>query len=89
MFTNVSGSNNTITANQSGNANHYLETNLVGNGNSVTATQSGNTQNKASINITNAGGPGSVDLQQTTGANYNVTTTCAVASGCGTITIRQ
>lgn len=89
MFTNVNGSNNTITADQSGNANHYLETNLVGNGNSVLATQSGNTQNRASINITNAGGPGSVDLQQTGGANYNITTTCVTASGCGTITIRQ
>lgn len=89
MFTNVNGNSNSVTATQSGNANHYLETNLLGNGNIVTATQSGNTQNKASISITNSGGPGAVDLQQSGGANYNITTTCVTAGGCGAVVIRQ
>jgi hypothetical protein len=89
MFTTVSGDNNTVTATQSGTGQHYLESVLIGDGNSVTATQTGSTQNRASISITNAGGPGSVDLQQSGGANYNITTTCVTAGGCGTVTVRQ
>jgi hypothetical protein len=89
MFTTVTGDNNTVTATQSGTGQHYLESILIGNGNSVTATQTGSTQNRASISITNAGGPGSVDLQQSGGANYSITTTCVTAGGCGTVTVRQ
>jgi hypothetical protein len=89
MFTTATGNSNTVTATQSGTGQHYLESVLIGNGNSVTATQTGSAANRASISITNAGGPGSVDLQQTTGANYNITTTCVTAGGCGTVTVRQ
>lgn len=89
MFNTVTGNNNTVDATQSGTGQHYLETVLMGNNNSVTATQSGSAQNRASISITNSGGPGSVDLQQTSGANYNISTTCVTAGGCGTVTVRQ
>lgn len=89
MFNYVTGSNNTVTATQSGTGQHYLENALNGNGNTVTAVQSGTTANRASITINNSGGPGSVDLQQTGGANYSITTTCVTAGGCGTITVRQ
>ena len=89
MFTNVNGNSNTINATQSGNADHYLETMLTGNGNSITAVQSGNTQNRASISITNAGGPGSVDLQQTGGQVYNISTSCVTAGGCAPVVVRQ
>jgi hypothetical protein len=89
MFTTVTGNNNTVTATQSGTGQHYLESVLMGNGNSVIATQSGATQNRASISITNAGGPGSVDLQQTGGQVYNITTTCVTAGGCSPVVVRQ
>jgi hypothetical protein len=89
MFNTVNGNGNTVNATQSGSGQHYLETVLTGNNNTVTAVQTGNTQNRASISITNAGGPGSVDLQQSGGANYNITTTCVTAGGCGTVTVRQ
>lgn len=89
MFTTVTGNNNTVDATQSGTGQHYLETVLIGNGNSALVTQSGTTQNRASISITNAGGPGSVDLQQTGGQVYNVTTTCVTAGGCAPVVVRQ
>ena len=89
MFTTATGNNNTVTATQSGTGQHYLESVLMGNGNSVIATQSGATQNRASISITNAGGPGSVDLQQTGGQVYNITTTCVTAGGCSPVVVRQ
>jgi hypothetical protein len=89
MFTTVSGNSNTINATQKDAGQHYLETNLIGNGNTVTAVQEGASQNRASISITNSGGPGSVDIIQSGGANYNITTTCVTAGGCGTVTVRQ
>ena len=89
LFTTVNGSNNTVTATQSGTGQHYLENTLLGNGNTITASQSGSTANRASITINNSGGPGSVDLIQSGGANYNITTTCVTAGGCGTVTVRQ
>ena len=89
MFTTVSGNNNTVNAVQKDSGQHYLETTLTGNGNTVTSVQQGNTQNRASISITNAGGPGAVDLQQTGGQVYNITTTCATAGGCSPIVVRQ
>lgn len=89
MFTTVTGNNNTVTATQSGTGQHYLETILMGNGNSALVSQSGSTANNASISITNNGGPGAVDLQQTGGQVYNVTTSCVTAGGCAPIVVRQ
>jgi len=89
LFTTVSGSNNTVNVTQKDGGQHYLESILTGSGNTITAVQEGATANRASITINNNGGPGAVDLIQSGGANYNITTTCVTAGGCGTVTVRQ
>ena len=88
MFNTITGNNNTITAVQEGAGSHYLENKLTGNGNSVLANQSGATANKANIDLTNAGGPASVDLQQSGGKSFTIIQSCANLAGCST-TIRQ
>jgi hypothetical protein len=88
MFNTITGSNNSISAVQEGAGNHYLENKLTGNGNSVTANQSGSTANKANIDLTNAGGPASVDLQQTGGKSFTIIQSCTNPAGCNTV-IRQ
>jgi hypothetical protein len=88
MFNTVNGSSNSISAVQEGTGGHYLENKLTGNGNSVIANQSGSTANKANIDLTNAGGPASVDLQQSGGKNFTIIQSCTNPSGC-TTTIRQ
>jgi hypothetical protein len=88
MFNTVTGSNNGINAVQEGGGNHYLENKLTGNGNSVLANQSGSTGNKANIDLTNAGGPSSVDLQQSGGKSFTIIQSCTNPAGCSTV-IRQ
>jgi len=89
LFNTVTGNNNTVSVVQKDGGQHYLESTLTGNGNTITAVQEGATANRASITINNSGGPGSVDLIQSGGAVYNITTTCVTAGGCGVITVRQ
>jgi hypothetical protein len=90
LFNSITGNNNTVSTTQSGTgANHYLDITLNGNGNSATVAQSGTTQNKATIVINNLGGPAGVDLTQTGGQTYNITTNCVTLGGCGTTTVRQ
>ena len=88
MFNTITGNSNTITAVQEGGGNHYLENKLTGNGNSVLANQSGSTGNKANIDLTNAGGPASIDLQQSGGKNFTIIQSCTNPAGCSTV-IRQ
>jgi hypothetical protein len=88
-FASVTGNNNVLNASQTGLGNHFLDVSLTGNGNSAMVTQYGNTANAATINITNAGGPGSVNLTQTGGQVYNISTVCVQAGGCAPITVRQ
>ena len=88
MFNTITGSNNSISAVQEGAGNHYLENKLTGNGNSVLANQSGATSNKANIDLTNAGGPASVDLQQSGGKSFTIIQSCTNPAGCSTV-IRQ
>jgi len=88
MFNTITGSNNSISAVQEGAGNHYLENKLTGNGNSVLANQSGATGNKANIDLTNAGGPASVDLQQSGGKSFTIIQSCTNPAGCSTV-IRQ
>ena len=88
LFNTVTGDINTVTTNQSGTAGHYLETKLTGNWNTVSVTQSGSTANKANIDVTNAGGPATIDLQQTGGKNFTIIQSCLNPAGCST-TIRQ
>lgn len=89
LFNTITGNNNTVSVVQKDGGQHYLENTLTGNGNTVTAVQEGATANRASITINNSGGPGAVDLIQSGGAVYNITTTCVTAGGCGTVTVRQ
>lgn len=90
LFNSITGNNNTVSTTQSGTgANHYLDITLNGNGNSAIVAQSGTTQNKATIVINNLGGPAGVDLAQTGGQTYNITTNCVTLGGCGTTTVRQ
>ena len=90
LFNSITGSNNTVNTTQTGTgAQHYIDLTLNGNGNNATVNQSGNTQNKATIVINNLGGPAGVDLTQTGGQTYNITTNCVTVSGCGTTTVRQ
>lgn len=90
LFNSITGNNNTVSTTQSGTgAQHYIDLTLNGNGNSATVNQSGNTQNKATIVINNIGGSAGVDLTQTGGQTYNITTNCVTLGGCGTTTVRQ
>ena len=90
LFNSITGNNNTVSTTQSGTgAQHYIDLTLNGNGNSATVAQSGTTQNKATIVINNLGGPAGVDLAQTGGQTYNITTNCVTLGGCGTTTVRQ
>jgi hypothetical protein len=88
-FASVNGNNNVLNASQTGLGNHYLDVSLNGNGNSATVSQYGNTANAATISLTNAGGPASVNLTQTGGQVYNISTVCVTAGGCQPITVRQ
>jgi hypothetical protein len=88
-FASVNGNNNVLSASQTGLGNHYLDVSLTGNGNSATVSQYGNTANAATISLTNAGGPASVNLTQTGGQVYSISTVCVQAGGCQPITVKQ
>jgi Curlin associated repeat len=88
-FATVNGNNNTLNASQTGLGAHYLDVSLMGNGNSAIVNQYGNTANAATISLTNAGGPASVNLTQTGGQVYNISTVCVTAGGCAPVTVRQ
>jgi hypothetical protein len=88
MFNSITGNNNTIDAVQKGTGQHYLENKLTGNGNSVSALQEGSTANRATLDLTNAGGPASVDIQQSGGKSFTIIQGCANPAGCTTV-IRQ
>ena len=88
LFSRATGDINTVTTNQSGSAGHFADITLTGNHNSATVTQSGNTANNAVIDLTNAGGPASVDLQQTGGKSFSIIQSCANPAGCTTV-VRQ
>ena len=90
LFNSISGNYNTVNTTQSGTgAQHYIDLTLTGAGNSATVNQSGNTQNKATIVINNLGGPAGINLTQTGGQTYNITTNCVTLGGCGTTTVNQ
>jgi len=90
LFNSITGNSNTVSTTQSGTgAQHYIDLTLNGAGNTATVNQSGNTQNKATIVINNLGGSAGVNLTQTGGQTYNITTNCVTLGGCGTTTVNQ
>ena len=88
LFSKATGDINTVNTNQSGTAGHFADVTLTGNHNSALITQSGNTANNAVIDLTNAGGPASVDLQQTGGKSFSIIQSCTNPAGCSTV-VRQ
>lgn len=88
LFSNSTGDINTINSTQSGNAGHTLDVKLTGHWNTVLSSQTGDTANNASIDLTNAGGPSSVDLQQTGGKSFSIIQSCVNPAGCSTV-VRQ
>lgn len=88
LFSTVTGDINTVNTTQAGNAGHYAESKLTGNWNTVKIEQTGNTANRARIDLTNAGGPASVDLQQSGGKTFGITQSCTNPAGCTTV-VRQ
>jgi hypothetical protein len=89
MFLKVDGALNTVDVVQKGIGQHKLDATLTGNFNSATVLQEGTIANNATLNLTNAGGPQTVNVNQTGGQSVSVTATCATAGGCAPITIRQ
>lgn len=83
-FTNINGNNNTMSIQQDGIGAHYVDATLMGNGNSANVTQSGSAAHRATILLTNAGGPSSLILNQTSNTSqvYSISQTCANANGC-------
>jgi hypothetical protein len=88
LFSKISGDINTVTTTQSGAGAHVADVTLTGNYNNAIIGQSGDIANKANINLTNAGGPATVDLQQSGGKSVTIIQSCANPAGCNT-TIRQ
>jgi hypothetical protein len=88
MFTTITGNSNTVDAVQKGTGQHQLTTSLTGNNNSALVVQEGSQQNKANIDLTNAGGPATLDLQQSGGKNFTIIQSCTNPAGC-TTTVRQ
>lgn len=88
MFTTINGDSNTVNAVQKDSGQHQLTTNLTGNSNSVTVLQEGTQQNKANVDLTNAGGPATLDLQQSGGKNFTIIQSCTNPAGCVTV-VRQ
>jgi hypothetical protein len=88
MFTTIAGDNNSVDAIQKGTGQHQLTTNLTGNNNSAIVVQDGAQQNKANIDLTNAGGPATIDLQQSGGKNFTIIQSCTNPAGCSTV-VRQ
>jgi hypothetical protein len=88
LFSKITGDINTVNTSQTGQGGHVADITLTGNWNSVNATQSGNTANKANIDLTNAGGPASLDIQQSGGKSFTIIQGCANPAGCTTV-VRQ
>ena len=89
MFVKVDGALNTVDVQQKGTGQHRADVTLTGDRNSATVLQEGATANNATLNLTNAGGPSTVNVQQTGGQTIGVTTSCSTTGGCAAITVRQ
>jgi hypothetical protein len=93
VWTGILGNQNTQSITQSGLGNHYLDITLVGDSNNATIIQTGDVTNKATISLTNAGGPSTLNLNQSStsgnpGAVYSIQQQCATTTGCS-VTVNQ
>jgi fibronectin-binding autotransporter adhesin len=89
VFADVSGSSNSLTVQQTGSGSHWADVTLTGGNKTVNVTQTGTAGHMANINL--GGSATALDLTQsgTTQQHYSITHTCAIAGGCGPITVTQ
>jgi hypothetical protein len=99
QFVDVNGNNNTVTTNQKGTGNHFLQLNVTGDGHTANVIQDGAGNHNARV-ILNGSQPWNFNLNQagSTGKNYNlphsmsdgstVNGTCSAVGGCS-LTVNQ
>ena len=92
MLTSIEGNYNTVDAQQNGSGTHSLNLALSGNGNTTNILQEGSVGHTAVIDLTNAGGPNTLNLTQssnTTALSYSISQSCANAFGCSVSVTQQ
>ena len=92
MLTSIEGNYNTVDAQQNGSGTHSLNLALSGNGNTTNILQEGSVGHSAVIDLTNAGGPNTLNLTQssnTTALSYSISQSCANAFGCSVSVTQQ
>lgn len=92
MLTSIEGNYNTVDAQQNGSGTHSLNLALSGNGNTTNILQEGTVGHTAVIDLTNAGGPNTLNLTQssnTTALSYSISQSCANAFGCSVSVTQQ
>ena len=99
QFVDVAGNNNTVTTNQKGTGNHFLQLSVTGNSHTANVVQDGSGNHNARV-ILNGTQPWNFNLNQagSTSQNYNlphsmndsstVSGTCSAVGGCN-ITVNQ
>ncbi len=99
-FVNVDGDDNTLTVNQKGLGNHYLDISLIGDDHTAAVIQDGSGNHAATVQLENGGGPWNFTLNQTgsTSKIYSlphgmsdgstVSGICNIVSGCN-LTVNQ
>lgn len=99
QFVDVNGNNNTVTTNQRGTGNHFLDLNVIGNNHTAGVLQEGSGSHNARV-ILDGTQPWNFQLNQagSTGKNYNlphtmsdgaaVSGTCSAVGGCN-LTVNQ
>ena len=100
MFAEVDGNDNTLTVNQKGLGNHYLDISLIGDDHNASIVQDGSGNHAATIELENGGGAWNFVLNQTgsTSKIYSlphsmsngstVSGVCNVVAGCN-LTVNQ
>ena len=100
QFVDVNGNNNTVTTNQKGTGNHFLDLSVSGNNHTAGVLQEGSGSHNARV-ILNGTQPWNFQLNQSgsTGKNYNlphtmsdgaaVSGTCSAIGGCNLIVNQQ
>ena len=96
----MDGDDNTLTVNQKGLGNHYLDISLIGDDHTAAVIQDGSGNHAATVQLENGGGPWNFTLNQTgsTSKIYSlphsmsdgstVSGVCNVVAGCN-LTVNQ
>lgn len=101
MFAEVDGNDNTLTVNQKGLGNHYLDISLIGDDHNASIVQDGSGNHAATIELENGGGAWNFQLNQNGSTNQTyslphglsngdtVSGVCSTPSGCNLTVIQQ